>query len=122
MNTLGTPHITYIIIVGPTVWVILASTYWFKPTELAQQFEKMWLTEIITLFHISIDYPDTGINVCGGYFSFDQNYLSVLSATRLYVADTTLLHRLFQRLCRYNFVVLGHTGIDTASADTACLH
>ncbi len=82
----------------------------------------MWLTEIITLFHISIDYPDTGINVCGGYFSFDQNYLGVLSATRLYVADTTLLHRLFRRLCRYNFVVLGHTGIDTASADTACLH
>ena len=57
----------------------------------------MWLTEIITLFHISIDYPDTGINVCGGYFSFDQNYLGVLSATRLYVADTTLLHRLFRR-------------------------
>ena len=29
------------------------------------------VTLIISLFHISIDYPDTGINVCGVYSSFD---------------------------------------------------
>ena len=32
------------------------------------------VTLIISLFHISIDYPDTGINVCGVYSSFDLHY------------------------------------------------
>ena len=32
------------------------------------------MTEIIRLFHISMYYPDTGINVYGVYSSFDLHY------------------------------------------------